>query len=265
MLTKEKKKEIIEEVGLLKEVDDCVGIGIGGGKGLFFQVVDYGEGKEYLIELNNVVGDVFEPCAEYNASSSFGDLETLILIVERYLESLLWEKKRKKKKIDFVLKESEDSKLIFRFYPRSSHCHGFGSVPPTKWEEVYKVYYSYSIFEREKEGRKSRTLFDSGCDECSIIDEVAARCLYLSEGKKSVVRNFDGKDYTIELLNNEMYPTGTGVSWDITKVSSVYYEFKLFDWNDVGFRFALKSDRLKEFGEYLKECCEYMLAHGEPI
>ena len=254
---------------MLKEVDDCVGIGIGEGKGLFFQVVDYGEGKEYLIELNNLVGDVFEPCAEYNASSAFGDLETLILTVERYLDSLLWEnnekKERKKKKFDFVLKEDEDTKLIFRFYPRSSHCHGFGSVPPTKWEEVYKVYYSYSIFEREKEGRGSRTLFECGYDECSLIDEVAARCLYLDEGKTSIVRNFAGKDYTIELLNNEMYPTGMGVSWNIFKLNDNCYEFVLFNWNDTGFRFQLKKEQLKEFGEYLKECCEYMLAHGEPI
>ncbi len=263
MLTEEKKKEIIEEVGLLKEADDCVGIRIGKDKGLFFQVVEYDE-KEYLIELNDVVGDDFEPCAKYNASAPFGDMETLIRVVEWYLEKEL-EKDKKKKKIDFVLRENEGSKLIFRFYPRSSHCHGFGSVPPTKWEEVYKVYYSYSIFEREKEGRESRTLFECGCDECSLIDEVAARCLYLDEGKTNIVRNFAGKDYTIELLNNEMYPTGDGVSWNIFKLSDNCYEFVLFNWDDTGFRFQFKKEQLKEFGEYLNECCEYMLAHGDPI
>lgn len=263
MLTEEKKKEITEEVGLLKEADDCVGIRIGKDKGLFFQVVEYDE-KEYLIELNNVVGDAFEPCAKYNASAPFGDMETLIRVVEWYLEKEMGREK-KKRKIDFVLKEDEDDIFIFRFYPRSSSCHSFGSVPPTSWEEVYKVYYSYAVIQRWKDGGSSRILFSSGCDECSIIDEVAARCLYLSEGKKSVVRNFDGKDYTIKLLNNEMYPTGDGVSWDITKVGNDYYEFTMFDWNDVGFRFAIKSDRLKEFGEYLNECCEYMLTHGDPI
>ena len=81
------ERKITEEVGLLTDIDDSVGIEIGGDKGLFFQVVDYGEGKEYLIELNNIVDGAFEPCAEYNASSVFGDLEALISIVERYLES----------------------------------------------------------------------------------------------------------------------------------------------------------------------------------
>lgn len=264
MLTEEKKKEIIEEVRLLTEVDDCVGIEIGKGKALFFQVVDYGDGMEYIIELNDVVDGTFEPCAKYNASAPFGDTETLISVVEWYLERET-KKKEKKKKIDFVLSEGRDEILIFRFYPRSSSCHSFGCLPPTKWEEVYKVYYSYSVIQKWKENGSYRKVFECDCDECSIIDEVAARCLYLSEGKENVTKTVDGKEHTINLLNNEMYPSGMGVSWDVTKVSGDYYEFRMFDWNDVGFRFALKKDRLKEFGEYLQECCEHMLEHGDPI
>ena len=33
----------------------------------------------------------------------------------------------------------------------------------------------------------------------------------------------------------------------------------------IGYRFNLNKKRLKEFGEYLNSCCEYMLAHGDPI
>lgn len=87
MITEKLKNNIIEEVKMLKDVDDCVGISIGNGKGLFIQVVDYGEEKEYLIELNDVDKDnVYEPCKEYNTFSKFGDMEELIKSIEEYLK-----------------------------------------------------------------------------------------------------------------------------------------------------------------------------------
>lgn len=87
MLTKELKDKVIEEVKLLEDVDDCVGIAIGNNKGLFIQLINYGEGKEYLIELNNIEeGNVYEPCKEYNAFSKFGNMENLIKNIEQYLK-----------------------------------------------------------------------------------------------------------------------------------------------------------------------------------
>ena len=258
------ERKITEEVDLLTDIDDSVGIEIGGGKGLFFQVVDYGAGKEYLIELNDIVDGAFEPCAEYNASSVFGDLEALISIVERYLESQI-RPKWKRKKIDFVLNEFDNEILIFRFYPKSSSCHSFGPVPPKTWEEVYKVYYCYSIIRRYKDNNVSKIVFDSSCDECSIIDEVAERCLLLSEGKEEVAGIVEGEEYLIKLLDNEMYPSGTGVFWNISKCGDDWYTFDLFNLDDIGFRFSLSKKQVKAFGEYLKGCCEYMLEHGDPV
>lgn len=52
---------------------------------------------------------------------------------------------KKERKLDFVLKERNGYRLIFRFYPKQSHCHSFNDKPPTSWNEVYKVYYSYAI------------------------------------------------------------------------------------------------------------------------
>ena len=86
-ISTELKSQIIEEVKMLKNIDDCVGINIGNNKGLFIQVVDYDEEKEYLIELNDIdKDDTYEPCKEYNASSKFGDMEELIRVVEEYLK-----------------------------------------------------------------------------------------------------------------------------------------------------------------------------------
>ena len=44
-----------------------------------------------------------------------------------------------------------------------------------------------------------------------------------------------------------------------------YYDFVLFDYSDKGFRFTINEKDIKSFGEYLLGCCEYMLAHGDPI
>ena len=170
----------------------------------------------------------------------------------------------KKRKIDFVLEESDTSKLIFRFYPRRSSCHSFDDEPPKDWNDVYKVYYSYSIIRVYKEDNWYKTLFNCRCDECSIIDEIAERCKLLAEGKTVFEGEHDGEKYTIKLLNNEVHPFGMGTSWMISRYNTIY-EFRLLDWNNVGCIFYLEKDKLKAFGEYLSECCEYMLAHGDPI
>lgn len=89
LFTKELKNTIIGEVELLKEIDDCVGLKITNDKGLFFQVVDYGEGMEYLVELNDVDKDnIYEPCRYYNISSPYGDMEMLIKNIKEYVLSI---------------------------------------------------------------------------------------------------------------------------------------------------------------------------------
>ena len=174
----------------------------------------------------------------------------------------------KKRKIDYIIEERDKRRLIFRFYPRQSSCHSFGDEPPKSWDEVYKVYYSYAIISQWKLEPDSQWESDvkyyEHCDECSIIDEIAERCKLLAEGKTVFKGEHDGEEYTIKLLNNEVHPFGMGTSWTISRRNNIY-EFMLFDWDNTGYRFFLEKDKLKTFGEYLSECCEYMLAHGDPI
>ena len=174
---------------------------------------------------------------------------------------------KKKRKIDFILKENNHYKIIFRFYPRSSTCHSFNDEPPKSWKEVYKVYYYYKIikiYKDEERGFYHQILFDSGYDECSAIDEVAARCKHLAEDKEMVVKEVNGKKYFVELLNKEIITYGEGVFWTIKK-SGRYFIFYMFSYDNIGFRFYLSKEQTKEFGEYLDYCCEYMLANGDPI
>ena len=173
---------------------------------------------------------------------------------------------RKVRKLDFVLSEDEHEVVIFRFRPRQSSCHSFVDKPPKSWDDVYKVYYSYSIIKKYKDDHKHRTLFDCYCDECSIIDEIATRCLYLANGQSSVEFTCPNNDevITVQLLNNEIHPIGYGVSWDIKFQYNAYW-ITLFNWDSTGYRFTVNKEQLKTFGEYLNNCCEYMLAHGDPI
>ena len=176
----------------------------------------------------------------------------------------------KKRKIDYIIEQSDDEHLIFRFYPRQSSCHSFGDEPPKDWNDVYKVYYSYAIikqwkFESEDQW-ESKRMFYENCDECSVIDEVGERCLLLADGVEVFKRN-DGKE--IQLLNQCILPFGMGTNWTIIKNMrfdlSTYYTFTLFDYSNKGFRFNVEEKDIRSFGEYLLGCCEYMLAHGDPI
>ena len=186
----------------------------------------------------------------------------------------------KKKKIDFMLEEEVDERLIFRFYPRQSSCHSFNENPPTKPEDVYKVYYSYAIIKQFKWDNdsqwESEVFYRESFDECSIIDEVGHTCLLLADGYETFERE-DGE--RIPLLDEELFPFGCGTKWTISKHTCTeygcfkededvvinYYTFTLFDHWNKGFKFTLKEEKLKAFGEYLLECCDYMLTHGDPI
>jgi hypothetical protein len=182
----------------------------------------------------------------------------------------------KKRKIDYIIKQSDDERLIFRFYPRQSSCHSFGDEPPKDWNDVYKVYYSYAIIKQwkfdQEDQWESEVIFSEGCDECSIIDEVGHRCLLLADGLEVFTRE-DGRK--IQLLDEIMFSIGMGVEWTISKkvwddwedknIKHTNYEFILFDYFDKGCRFIINEKDIKFFGEYLLGCCEYMLAHGDPI
>ena len=172
----------------------------------------------------------------------------------------------KKRKIDYIIEERNNHRLIFRFYPRQSSCHSFGDEPP----------YSYAIISQWKLESDSQWESDvkyyEHCDECSIINEIAQRCLLLADGYETFERE-DGE--RIPLLDKKVFPFGMGTEWTISKRTYVsnwddekedmYYKFTLFDYFDKGYRFRINQENMKAFGEYLLRCCEYMLAHGDPI
>lgn len=175
-----------------------------------------------------------------------------------------------KRKLDFVIYESDTYRMTFRFYPKKSHCHSFNDELPKTWLDVYKVYYSWAILKQLKNENgnieKTVILFMDHCDECSVIDEISARCDLLSRRVERVERKDDtGENYRINVLNNECFPMGMGVSWMIRKTRDGSYVFEVWNFSNNGFRFVLPFEKVKEFGEYLQMCCDYMLEHSKPI
>lgn len=183
---------------------------------------------------------------------------------------------KKERKIDYIIEQSEDERLIFRFYPRQSSCHSFGEEPPKDWNDIYKTYYSYAIIKQWKFGPEddweSEVMFSEPCDECSEIYEVGQRCLLLAKGIEVYTREDCHK---VQLLDQRIHPFGMGTEWTISKKTwtdwedknkkHIYYEFVLFDYFNKGFRFNINEKDIKYFGKYLCGCCEYMLTHGNPI
>lgn len=172
---------------------------------------------------------------------------------------------KKKRKIDFVIYENKYEIVTFRFYPRQSNCHSFNDIPPKNWSEVYKVYFSYGIFRRWKDSNSTETLFECLCDECSVIKEISSRIEYIAQDNKTISISCGGEEYIINLFDEEVFPIGYGVSWVIHKLSSGEYSITMWKYNNTGYRFIVDKDKLKKFGEYLNECSEYMLDHGDPI
>lgn len=172
---------------------------------------------------------------------------------------------KKKHRIDFTLYENNYFKIIFRFRPDRSSCHSNNDIPPKTWNEVYNVYYYYEIIQKyNNEDKELTVLWKSGCDECSVINEVASRIPLILDGKKTVETECANTKFTIKLFD-EIIPFGDGVCWKIDKISKDNYQLSMWNSNEIGYRFHLYREQMQKFSEYLKECCEYMLTHGDPI
>lgn len=191
----------------------------------------------------------------------------------------------RKRKMDFVLYEDEFYRFIFRFYPRLSHCHSFDEEPPKTYKDIYKVYFNYAIICQylvDGKFESSEQIWNSDCDECSIIDEIAYACDKISSKIFSETKTVYGEKHTFKYLDETFSPRGDGIDWIIRKVERYKYwdengetlnkpeafhnfEFLLKRNDGVSYIFELSPEKTKEFGQFLQKCCDYMLEHGEPI
>lgn len=176
--------------------------------------------------------------------------------------------------LDFVLSEGSSlmPKVVFRFYPCRSHMHGFDEEnPPKSYDDVYKVYYSWSILERHVGDNgvaygNSVRVFEMNWDECSALTDLDKAVSDLLDNKRL--------EYTVLSLGQP------GSIWEVRRLESADWlgDEWVFDpendkiqfsvWNNItnlGYRFVLTLDKASNFVEYLNSINLYMLEHSEPI
>lgn len=185
----------------------------------------------------------------------------------------------KKKRMDFVT-EGTYKRVKFRFYPKSSHMHGFGEEPPKDLRSVYKVYYSWSVFESDRvilfpAGAGPETwgnykmVFFMPWDECSCIAEglpAALRSVLDYENPEERAYSFGqpASEWRIWCIH------GTEILEDDLEEVSVpekdWFIFEVFDnFTDKGYRFSMEREDAERFYEYLNSINSHMLENGEPI
>lgn len=158
-----------------------------------------------------------------------------------------------KQKIDFVLKNVKGIyRDVFRFYPRRTHVHSFDHNLPKSWEEVYKVYYTWSIIRQYYDGNEnekivdSKIIFEIDYDECSMLPN-------LSDIIKEVIKTGETFDYpTIGQPSADWCIKRH--RWDnkIENKDYEFYKFQVFNnWTNQGCRFELNKDNTLKFCNWL--------------
>ena len=168
----------------------------------------------------------------------------------------------KERRMDFVIGhdiwDDDDNDIVFRFYPKSSHMHGFEEdKPPKSFNAVYKVYYSWAI--EKTEGSHLvvwQVQFSIGCDEYSALtylSEVIRQCIREKKDKRCITAGQEGSDWHLFFIKRGFYP--------VARVG--FYVFSNF--TNKGYRFYLETERAEQFADFLDEVNNHMLENGEPI
>lgn len=152
---------------------------------------------------------------------------------------------------EFTLYEDEWERRAIRFYPKTTHVHGFGDEPPTKWERVYKAYLSFAVLHFNKETGKAHVAYDARWDECSGLNDLAYWLEHPGANTEPVFHMRvlgDATQWIVMPWGDDcklvtMYPLHTGKSYV----------------------FWLENEKIQEFVKVINEYLEYSLAHSEGI
>lgn len=162
-----------------------------------------------------------------------------------------------KRHFDFCIKKQDGwYKDIIRFYPRTTHVHGFGDKIPHTWKEVYKTYYSWKVLRQylDEEGNvipeKTQVLFSMMFDEASAFPRLSEDIRYMLEN--DIVFHVPG------------FGQPSAV-WSVRVCENSAVKFEVFDnYHNNGFRFVLNQDETKAFCCWIDSVNAYALEHGEP-
>lgn len=155
---------------------------------------------------------------------------------------------------DYILYEDKHERVMFRLYPRHTYIHSFDDNPPTKWEEVYKVYYSWAIIKTYKdddgklEPESADRVFDMEWDECSNVVNLHAFIWWVIESQETFNYPTVGQPAADWIITPRDYYE----EWENKYYE--YYNFQVFDnCRNTGFRFRLDRKQTEDFANWLEE------------
>ena len=162
----------------------------------------------------------------------------------------------KRSKMDFVLFANDYKKVVFRFYLKDSYWHSFNSTAPVEDRQLYKTYYYWRILDLTD----NEILFDSGVDECSALNELAASCNLLLDG----IEVFETDDISFPLLDREIL-SFCGVVYKIHKFRENKYQIEFWNCYSQGYRCIFTIRELRKFTDYLEAIDYNMKCRAVPI
>ena len=176
----------------------------------------------------------------------------------------------KKRHLDFVIREDDYRKIVFRFYPKLSHMHSFDENPPKSLNEVYKVYYAWCILQYWKTDdgwRGGERVFYMFCDECSALEylEEVIRHMIRYKRRKMQALSFGqpGSMWIIRFHPHDVWDENDKRKIDPT---NGVFMFEVFDnWTHIGYQFDMELSEALSFCDYLHGVNQHMLENGEAI
>ena len=156
-----------------------------------------------------------------------------------------------RKFFEFVISDDEFERRVMRFYPKTTHVHGFGDEPPKTWDEVYKTYLSFAVLYFDKEYKKATVEYSARWDECSGLNEL----VNWIENKEK----FDEPFMHLRVF-------GDATQWIIIPFGPDRVVFTLYPiYQGSGCTFFLDNEQLSEFAEVINTYLEHSLKHSQGI
>ena len=151
---------------------------------------------------------------------------------------------------EFQIFETEYERRVLRFYPKTTHVHGFHDEAPKTWDRVYKIYLSFDVVHFDKYLDTSKVVYDARYDESSSLEAVADTIMDPSFLKKPV---------------QEILALGYATQWILVpgETSTLISMYPLN--GGAGYTFIVFNERLAELAKIIKEYMALALENSEGI
>lgn len=174
------------------------------------------------------------------------------------IEEVRERRKQVKEKIDFIIKEENGERLIFRFFPKKSEVE-FAEGYNKDWSNIWNITYDWKIIKQIKRNKRyiSKTIYHHPYDTSCLED--------LPDAINEIIGNKENVYLECERIA-KMEETDWILTYnkESSNIDFKIYEHHLFD--DGGekyFLFSLPIDKAKDFASYIDTTVNYLIENSE--